>query len=273
MTTETRDTIRVFDETTHRRRLDRAAPRFRDHAFLFDEIAERLLDRLGDVTRPFGRVLDLGGRDGFLTERLTERRGTERVFALDPSAAMLRGVGASAVVADAGLPPFADESFDLVVSNAALHWVNDLPGALIQIRRALKPDGFFLAAMAGGGTLARLRGCLMEAEIAATGGAAARISPLIDVRTAGDLLARAGFALPVADREMIVVDYADPSRLLVDLRGMGETAAFARGEGRPLRRDVLFGALERLAAEGTTPDGRVPITFEVVFLAGWAPPA
>jgi len=265
--------IRVFDETLHRRRLDRAAARYRDHAFLFDETAERLLERLDDVIRPFPLVLDLGCRDGFATRRLASRRGTERVVAVDSSSAMLRDVPGPVVVAETGSPPFADAGFDLVVSNMALHWINDLPGALIQIRRSLRPDGFFLAVMAGGDTLVELRRHLMEAEIAATGGAATRISPMVDVRTAGDLLARAGFVMPVADRERISIDYADPSALLRDLRGMGETAAPARGEGRPLRRDTLFGALERWRTAETRPDGRASITVELVFLAGWAPPA
>jgi len=271
--TDATDPIRVFDETRHRRRLDRAAARFREHAFLFDEVASRLLDRLDDVIRPFPQVLDLGCRDGFPTRRLGERRGTERVVAVDPSAAMTRGISGPVVVAETGLPPFAEARFDLVVSNMALHWVNDLPGALIQIRRLLRPDGFFLAAMAGGATLAELRRHLMEAEIATTGGAAARVSPFVDVRTAGDLLVRAGFVMPVADRETIPIDYADPSDLLRDLRGMGETAAFARGEGRPLRRDTLLSALERWRTSDADTDGRAPITVEVVFLAGWAPPA
>lgn len=264
---------RVFDAASHRRRLDRAAPRFRDHAFLIDEIASRLLDRLDDVIRPFPEVLELGCRDGFLTRRLRSRDGTARVVAVEASARLSAEVPGPRVVAEAGLPPFRDANFDLVVSNMALHWVDDLPGALAQIRRLLRPDGFFLAAVAGGSTLDPFRRRLMEAELAATGGAARRVSPLIDVRGAGDLLARAGFAMPVADRETITVAYADPTALLRDLRGMGETSAFAPGEGRPLRRDALADALDRWRREDGEADGRVPLRVEAVFLAGWAPTA
>jgi NADH dehydrogenase [ubiquinone] 1 alpha subcomplex assembly factor 5 len=174
------------------------------------------------------------------------------------------------VIADEDALPFADASLDLVIGNLSLHWVNDLPGALVQIRRALKPDGLFLAAMLGGDTLIELRRSLLEAELETLGGTAPRVSPFAGVRDAGDLLMRAGFTLPVADSDPLTVTYADPLALMRDLRGMGEGNALA-GTGRPLRRDTLFTALRRYGESFAEPDGRIPATFEIVYLAGWSP--
>jgi SAM-dependent methyltransferase len=167
--------------------------------------------------------------------------------------------------------PVADGSLDLVVSALSLHWVNDLPGALIQIRRALKPDGLFLGAMLGAGTLQELRAALADVEEGFRGGVAPRLSPFADLRDAAGLLQRAGFALPVADAEAVTVDYVSPFRLLADLRGMGETSALRdRDRWIPPRAfwpAVVAGYQSRFGDE----DGRVPATFNVLFLSGWAP--
>jgi SAM-dependent methyltransferase len=176
-----------------------------------------------------------------------------------------------AVAADEEALPFGPSSFDLVVSNLSLHWANDLPGALLQIRNALKPDGFFLASLAAAGTLAELGEAMIAAESALLGGARARLAPLGDLRELAGLLQRAGFALPVADVETITVTYADPIALLAELRGMGETSLLA--DARPLRRDLLARMGEEYRRRFAGADGRVPATFRIVYLAGWAPHA
>src|SRR5258706_3410284 len=181
----------VFDRRAVRQHRDRAAARFSEHDFLFREIGERLVERLDDVKRSFARVLDVGCRTGFLGELLRGRPGIEQVVGLELSSAMAARSGAGVVVGDEELLPFADQKFDLVVSNLALHWTNDLPGALAQLRRALKPAGLLLAARFGGETLAALRAALIEAELGETGGASPRVQPVADPREAGMLLQRA----------------------------------------------------------------------------------
>lgn len=265
------DTMTVFDRALVRRRRDRAAPRFAAHAFLFEEIAERLADRLEDVKRGFPTVLDLGCHDGAIRRALTGRKGIERLVSCDLSPAFAALAGAPTVAADEEFLPFADGSFDLAVSNLSLHWVNDLPGALVQVRRALKPDGFFCAAMLGGETLAELRRCLYEAEMTVSGGVSPRVSPFAEVRDIGGLMQRAGFALPVVDRETITVTYADALGLMRDLRGMGETNAVLARRKVPMRRDLLVHAAALYAERHAEPDGRIAASFQVLYLAGWSP--
>jgi SAM-dependent methyltransferase len=262
----------VFDRRLVRRRRDRAAAGFDAHGFLFDEVAARVADRLDDVRRAFPRALDLGCRTGGLKRALAGRGGIETLVHCDLSAAMVRRAGGG-VVADVEALPFADGAFDLVLSVMELHWVNDLPGALIQIRRALKPDGLFVAAMLGGDTLVELRRALIEAETAVEGGASPRTSPVADVRDAGALLQRAGFALPVVDADTITVTYADAFGLMRDLRGMGETNATAARRRTPTRRATMLAAVARYSELYAGPDGRIPATFEVLTLTGWAPHA
>ena len=189
---------------------------------------------------------------------------------MDLSERLLRRRGClPAVVADDELLPFAENTFDLITSCLTLHWVNDLPGALVQIRRALRPDGLFLGALLGGDTLIELRRALLEAETDVTGGGAARCAPVVDISQAGRLLQRAGFALPVVDADTITADYPDMFGLLRDLRGMGETSALAKR--RPLRRATLFAAAARYRALHAGPEGRIPATFQVIWLTGWGP--
>lgn len=270
------DTMTVFDRRAVRRHRDRAAAGLDGHGFLFDEIGERLVDRLDDINRRFTRVLDLGGRTGGhkgggLARRLSAREGVETVVTADLSEAMTRAAPRPAIVADEEMLPFAEGAFDLIVSNCSLHWVNDLPGALIQIRRALRPDGLFLAAMAGGETLHELRGALMGAESAVEGGASPRVSPVADLRDAGALLQRAGFALPVADTDTITVTYPDALALMRDLRGMGETNAVAARRKGFTRRETLLRAAAGYVSEFGDAEGRIPATFQVLYLTGWAP--
>lgn len=263
----------VFDRRVVRRHRERAAAGFATHDFLFAEIGERLLDRLDDVTHRFPLALDLGCRQGLLGRMLKGRGGIRTLLQCELSGSMLqaaRGFG-PAVQADEEALPFKEESLDLVLSNLGLHWVNDLPGALIQINRALKPDGLFLAAIFGGTTLHELRDCLTEAELAETGGISARVSPFADLRDAAGLLQRAGFALPVADAESITVTYPDMMKLMTDLRAMGESNAVLQRLKRPTRRAVLAHAAALYGARYGAEEGRIRATFQVLFLTGWAP--
>lgn len=253
----------IFDRHLRRLRRDRAAPRFADHSFARDAIVEGLLDRLDLVKRDFTQALDLGTTDGSLTRAL-EVRGIQ----VTPSDAGARFAG-EGVQADEDRLPFAPESFDLIVSAGVLDSVNDLPGALIQCRRALKPDGLFLAGFVGAGSLAFLKRALLAADEAAGGGIPQRIHPLIDVRAAGDLLTRAGFVLTVADGESLDVGYGDPFRLMSDLRGMAATNLLA-GPKLPLTRGRLA-HLAQSFADAAGPDGRLRERFELIFMTGWAP--
>ena len=264
--------IRVFDRQLLRMHRDRAAPRVNDHDFLFREVAERLTERLDDVKRRFSSALDLGCHSGHVKRALQGHGSIDSLVQCDlsPRMAALANAAAPALVADEEALPFGDSSFDLVISSLSLHWVNDLPGALAQIRRALKPDGLFLAALFGGQTLRELRDAFTEAELA-EGGASARVAPFADIRDAGGLLQRAGFALPVADTETIVATYADAFGLIADLRGMGETNV---GLLRPrvfTPRTVLARMVRTYAERYSDADARIPATFQVIYLTAWAP--
>jgi len=273
-------TPEVFDRRQVRRQRDRAAPHFAAHDFLVREVAERLTERLEEVTRRFPCALELGGRDGALSRTLHgangRRGGIERLVRCDLSEAMLRRATAEpgpSVVADAEALPFQAGSFDLVLSLLDLHWANDLPGALIQVRRALRPDGMFLGALLGGETLNELRAVLLIAEAEVSGGASPRVAPKVDVRDAGALLQRAGFALPMVDADTITVTYPDALALMRDLRGMGEGNAVVGRLHRFTRRMVLLRAAALYAERHGDADGRLPATFQVLYLTGWAPHA
>jgi SAM-dependent methyltransferase len=261
----------VFNRRTVRRHRDRAAPGFTDYAFLLEEVAERLADRLDDVKRTFPVALDLGCHGGEVGRTLQGRGGVQTLLQCDLSPTFAGRAGAGACAADEEALPFADGSLDLILSCLSLHWVNDLPGALVQARRALKPDGLFLGAMLGGETLKELRDALGQAEIEVDGGLSPRVSPFADVRDAGNLMARAGFSLPVMDTDTITVSYADPLRLMRDLRGMGETNAVSESRKGFTRREVLMRAAAIYAEKYVDADGRVPATFQVIYLTGWAP--
>jgi len=184
---------------------------------------------------------------------------------------MLSGRSGMRVQADEERLPFAAASLDLIVSSLSLHWANDVIGALVQARLALKPDGLFIGALFGGATLTELRQALTAAELELTGGAGPRVSPFADPSDAAGLLQRAGFALPVADVDRVTVRYDHPMRLMADLRRMGETSVLAERHPRPLTRRVLARALEIYARDFADPDGRLPATFEILTLTGWSP--
>ena len=226
--------------------------------------------------RSFPLAVDLGAREGAFQRALAGSAAAERIGLLietDLSEPMLRGRPGPRVVADEERLPFASASLDLVVSALALHWTNDLPGALSQIRRALKPDGLFLGAILGGSTLNELRWALTQAEVEVTGGAGPRVSPFAGAYDGASLLQRAGFALPVTDTDVATVRYEHPMRLLQDLRAMGETNVLAERSRRPLSRAVLTRACALYAERFSDADGRVRATFEIVTLTGWAPHA
>lgn len=266
--------MQVFDRRLVRRHRDRAAPRLAEHDFLLREVAERLSERLEDVTRRFPLALDLGCHHGVLGRALAGRSGIEMLVQADLSPAMVRAAvrdGYPALAADEEALPFAEASFDAVFSLLSLHWVNDLPGTLLQICRSLKPDGLFLAALFGGETLTELRGALMQAEIDEESGASPRVSPFVDVRDLGGLLQRASFALPVADVDTITVSYPNAFKLMEDLRGMGETNAMRTGRRSLSRRATMMRAAALYEERHATEEGRLPATFQVIYLTAWSP--
>ena len=245
----------IFDRAARRLRRDRAAPRWSDHDFLRRIMLDGIAERLAAVKRGFADVLDLGCADAaFDLPGATITR-------IDAGGAFARA--AAGVQAEEDRVALAPASFDLVVSAGVLDSVNDVPGALTLARRSLRPDGVFLGAFVGAGSLPTLRAALRTADPET-----ARLHPQIDVRSAGDLLVRAGFALPVADVESVAVRYGDFFGLVADLRGMA--ASNLLRDRRPLRRDTLAAIAEAFAAHAD-PDGRVPERFEIVFLTGWAP--
>ena len=235
--------------------------------FLLTRVAEDLAERLAAVLRRFEITLDLGTPGDHVRRAVAGSGKVGTLFAADP----LARSGAWAVAADEEALPFRDASLDLVVSALALHLVNDLPGTLIQIRRALKPDGLFLAALLGGETLTELRQAFAEAEAEVEGGVSPRVAPFPDLRDLGALLQRAGFALPVTDVERVTVRYASVFSLMRDLRRMGATNALTERRRIPLRRATLMRMAHTFAERSADPDGRLRGTFEIIWLSGWAP--
>jgi SAM-dependent methyltransferase len=252
----------------HRRRAHRARVDGAD--FLYRAAADDLLDRLGAVDRRFPVAVEIGSPNSYLADALLASGKVGEVVRFDALAAALGGAHRS-VAGDAETLPFAAESLDLVVSALHLQWLDDLPGALAQIRRALRPDGLLLASLLGGDTLAELRDALALAESELTGGAAPRVIPFADVRSLGALLQRAGFALPVTDRDRRTVRYASALDLMRDLRAMGAANPLLERSRRPLPRSVLFRAAGVYAERFADADGRIRATFDIVSLSGWAP--
>jgi SAM-dependent methyltransferase len=265
----------LFDRALHRRRLERAAPLFAGAGFLKQRAAEDAVERLGAILRRFPLAVDLGARDGAFARALAAEPDTagkvDLLIETDLAPAMLTDRAGVRVAADEERLPFADASLDLVVSTLSLHWTNDLVGALIQIRRALKPDGLFVGSILGGATLTELRQCLLAAETELAGGASPRVSPFADGYDGAGLLQRAGFALPVADVDRLKVRYSHPLGLMRDLRAMGETSVLLERSRKPMSRALLLRASELYVERFAEPDGRVPATFEIITVTGWAP--
>lgn len=255
----------LFDRLRRARRLARTEARFASADFLHRRVADGFVDSLAAILRDFPAAVDVSARPGVFASALEDSPAAARV-------GPVRVVGGVEDRAGPGAGPLDLEpgSADLIVSILSLHWADDLPGALSQIRRALKPDGLFQGALFGAGTLKELRGVLTEAELEARGGAQPRVSPFADGFDGAALLQRAGFALPVSDVDRVTVRYPDLFALIGDLRAMGETGALIE-RGRPLTRDIVARAAALYSDRHGEADGRIPATFEIVSLAGWAP--
>jgi NADH dehydrogenase [ubiquinone] 1 alpha subcomplex assembly factor 5 len=263
----------IFDRQLLVMRRNRAAAQAAAHEFLLARVADDLVERLGVINRRFPLALDLGAHHGLLGRRLRQVPGIEMVIDAEPAARLLAQCGLPRVRSDEEALPFADQSLDLVASGLALHLVNDLPGTLVQVRRALKPDGLLLAALLGGNTLSELRQSLLVAEEESEGGASPRVAPFADVQDLGALLQRAGFALPVVDAQTVAVTYSDPLALMRELRAMGATNVLRARRRNPLRRATLLRALAHYQERYGLANGRVLATFEIITLTAWAPHA
>jgi SAM-dependent methyltransferase len=259
----------IFDRRLLRTRRARAAT-LGPVTFLADRVAADLGDRLAGVLRHFELAVDFSPGDA-ARHVLRESGKVGAVVAVDALAAPLARQAQPKLVADEEALPFRDGSLDLVVSALALHFVNDLPGTLIQIRRALKPDGLFIAALLGGDTLTELRQAFAAAEAEIEGGVSPRVAPFADLRDFGALMQRAGFALPVTDVERLTVRYDDAFALMQDLRRMGATNVLVERRRTPLKRRVLARMAGIYAERFADPDGRLRATFDVIWLSGWAP--
>jgi SAM-dependent methyltransferase len=243
----------IFDRALVRQHRARALPGFAAHDVLFRDTGEQIIERVADVKRGFARALDLSP-----FPFLAAARKGETVNAYDDP------------TFDEEALPFTPGSFDLIVSNLGLQWVNDLPGCLLQIRAALKPEGMFVASLFGENSLRELRDCLTEAELSVCGGLSPRLSPTDDLQTASALLHRAGFSLPVADKETVTLTYPDFFTLLHDLRGMGQANAHVDRLRVPTRRAVFFEAARLYHERYADARGRLPLSFDIVYLHGWA---
>lgn len=254
----------------HRRRLRAHAKAEPGADFLLQNVAEDLVDRLSLVQRRFAVGVDLAGYSGQLASRLAAGGQVDRILRIERDESLL-GSGGEVVVADEEMLPLADESVDLVISALSLHLTNDTPGAFVQVRRALKPDGLFLAALLGGDTLNELRASLLAAEAELSGGASPRVAPFADMRDIGSLLQRTGFALPVIDLDRLTVRYDTIFHLMRDLRAMGMTNMLDARSRRPATRGLFLRAGEIYAERFADPDGRLRATFDIVYVSGWRP--
>jgi SAM-dependent methyltransferase len=255
----------IFDRPNYAKHRARAERRSVEN-FLVEEAAQSIFERVSAVNRTFARALDLGSRRQSFAMLAPLTDDWVRALLSLPDDAL----GKNIVVADEEVLPFADASFNLVVSVLSLHAVNDLPGALLQIRKSLAPDGLFVGALLGGSTLQELRHAFASGENETTGGVSPRVAPFADVRDLGGLLQRAGFALPVADLERVTVRYGDFFTLADDLRAIGETNSMMERSRKPLRRATLSSALAHYVTRDSEPNGRLIATFDTVYVTGWA---
>jgi SAM-dependent methyltransferase len=267
------DEAHLFDRRLLRRRRARFAHELPEREFLLTHVAREITERLGAILREFPLGVDLGAFHGPLGRALAELPSVGKLIYAESVAELAALCPGPALVCDEDLLPFKDAKLSLVVSGLALHRVNDLPGALIQIRRALRPDGLFMAATLGARSLFELRGALLEAEAETQDGASPHIAPFADVREYGALLQRAGFAIPVADAEMLTVTYAEPRDLMREIRAMGGGNVLTSRRKTPLLRKTLQRSEDIYRERYGTPEGRITASFEIVYLSGWAPHA
>jgi SAM-dependent methyltransferase len=266
----------IFDAPLLRQRKRRAfaeamRPGARDGGFLRDRAAQEVRERLDAVERTFEAALDLSDDDGKAAELMAASPRVGHMTRLASTTELAATGSVPAIIGSPEQLPAAPQSLSLVTSVLALQWVNDLPGALVQIRRALKPDGLFLGALAGGSTLHELRDVLAREEEEATGGASPRVAPFVDVRDLGSLLQRAGFALPVTDIDTYTVRYGNLFVLMADLRAMGATNALVHRSRRPWTKSRAVRAAQIYAERHGDPDGRIRATFQILSFSGWAP--
>ncbi len=259
---------RLINRTQFRHRLARAA-RLGDRQalFLLDHVVDELIDRLHMVNRSFDTAIDISGWLPDLSDQLV----AEKIAASTRRFAPFLGDGRPAAVIDDEVLPLRDASADLIVSVLNLQFANDVPGILAQIRRALRPDGLFLAALVGGQSLQELRACLTEAELAEAGGVSPRVAPFAEVRDLGALLQRAGFALPVTDLDRLTVRYAGLPELVRDLRAMAATSTLSDRDNRVPPRMLFPKAAALYAERYGAENGRIPVTFDILWMSGWAP--
>jgi NADH dehydrogenase [ubiquinone] 1 alpha subcomplex assembly factor 5 len=271
MSERTSDDGALFDRSLLRKRRSRFAHEVGEREFLLAHVAREIAERIEIMLRDFPRALDLGAYHGLLGRTVGALPSVGDMIYAESAYAYAAQCPRPALVCDEDLLPFKDGSLNLVVSGLALHRVNDLPGSLIQIRRALAPDGLFMAAALGAGALIELRTALLEAEGETTGGASPRVSPFGDVRAYGGLLQRAGFALPVVDTEVLTAVYPGPRDLMREVRALGGGNVLTARSRAPLPRRTLERAEEIYRERHGTPDGKITATFEFVFMSGWAP--
>ncbi|MGV1014299.1 MAG: methyltransferase domain-containing protein [Methyloceanibacter sp.] len=263
----------LFDRKLLRQRRERFAPEITAREFLLAHVANEIAERVEIMLRAFPRALDLGAYHGLLGRKVAALPSVGEMIYAESAFAFAALCPPPSLVCDEDLLPFKEASLNLIVSGLALHRVNDLPGALIQIRRALAPDGLFMAALLGVRALTELRTALLEAEAEMEGGASPRVSPFADVRDYGALLQRAGFALPVADAETLTLTYPSPRELMREVRALGGGNVLLARSKAPLPRRVLARAEDIYRAHHSMPDGTVTATFEIVYLSGWSPDA
>jgi SAM-dependent methyltransferase len=261
----------IFDRRLLVERRNRVAAGAARHEFLLARVADDLAGRLAAINRTFPVAASVGAYHGLLGRRLRRLPGIETVTDVEPAARLLEQCEGPRLQAGEEALPFASQSLDLVVSALSLQFVDDLPGALVQMRRALRPDGLMLAALLGGGTLRELRTAFLVAEEETLGGASPRVLPFADIRDLGALLQRAQFALPVVDSDTVTVTYPSPLALMHELRAMAATNVLLARRKVPLRRATLARAIEVYRERFGLPSNRVPATFEIVTLTGWAP--
>lgn len=261
----------IFDQDVILARRARMAGTASEHDFLLRRVGEDFLERLAVVQREFPLAINFGAYHGFLSGLIASAPSVGQVVSFEGCAALQKLCPGDSVLADLEAIPVSAQSIDLAISGLALHFVNDLPGTLLQIRHALKPDGFFLGAILGGESLKELREAWSIAEEEVLGGVSPRVAPFVDLRDFGSLLQRAGFALPVVDTDIVKVRYPSALALMRDIKKMGASNPLVARHRKPVTKTLLARAAmiyeERFAEE----DGRVPATFEIVTASAWAP--
>ena len=262
---------KLFDPALVRMRRAKAFERHgRDGSFLLDYVARDMEERLAMTLRPFPLCVEMGGLDGTMAPWLAQREGTQAVFCMEQDQGLVGTTWPGFVASQEALPLKA-QSVHLILAPLVLHWINDLPGALYQIRNSLKPDGLFLGALLGNESLKELRTALLQADSELSGGATPRVAPFPELKDMGGLLQRAGFALPVADQDQITVRYDSMFALMQDLRKMGATNSLVARQKQATPRGLFLRAAEIYQNDFADDDGRIRTTFQILSLSGWAP--